>query len=145
MASYKNRTETQFIVVHCSATPPSLYVDAAVIDRWHRAKGWNGCGYNRVIKRDGTIEQGRPDDAIGAHVENFNSVSIGICMAGGVDAAGKPENNFTPDQMIALLDLVNDLVDKYPKATVQGHRDFPKVAKACPSFDVKKWWAEVCP
>jgi N-acetylmuramoyl-L-alanine amidase len=27
----------------------------------------------------------------------------------------------------------------YPNAVVQGHRDFPKVTKACPSFDAKAW------
>jgi hypothetical protein len=23
---------------------------------------------------------------------------------------------------------------------ILGHRDFPSVAKACPSFDVRHWW-----
>lgn len=142
MTTYKNRSETLFIVVHCAATPPSLDVDAKMIDRWHRAKGWNGLGYARVIKRDGTIEQGRPDNAVGAHVEGFNTSSVGICLAGGVAADGKtPENNFTPDQFMSLLVVLKELTEAYPKAEVQGHRDFPGVKKACPSFDVKTWWA----
>ena len=88
MASYKSRTATDYIAVHCAATPPKADIGVAAIDRWHRAKGWNGVGYHRVIRRDGTIEQGRPDEAVGAHVEGFNSTAVGICLAGGVAADG---------------------------------------------------------
>lgn len=142
MATYKARDKTDFIAVHCSATRPSADIGVVDIDRWHRAKGWNGCGYNRVIRRDGTIEQGRPDNAVGAHVDGFNSTSLGICMAGGVAEDGTtPENNFTPEQYMSLLVVLKELTKAYPKATIRGHRDYPGVKKACPSFDVQAWWA----
>ena len=144
MANYKSRTETLFIAVHCAATRATHDIGAVDIDRWHRAQGWNGCGYNRVIRRDGTIEQGRPDDAVGAHVEGYNSTSVGVCLAGGVAADGTtPEDNFTDAQMLSLLVVIKDLKRKYPKAVVQGHRDFPGVKKACPSFAVKEWWVKL--
>ena len=145
MPTFKNRDRTDFLVVHCAATRPSQNIKASDIDRWHRERGFNGIGYHRFIRRDGTIEQGRPDDAIGAHVENWNSVSVGICMAGGVSEAdpNKAENNFTKEQFLSLVVVIKELQKKYPKAAVQGHRDFPKVAKDCPSFAVKPWWAEV--
>jgi len=145
MATFKSRDKTDYIAIHCSATKPSQDIGAADIDRWHRAKGWNGIGYHFVIKRDGTIEKGRPQDAVGAHVENFNATSVGICMVGGVSEANtaKAQDNFTPDQYVSLLALVKQLTKDYPKATVQGHRDFPKVAKDCPSFDAKAWWAKL--
>lgn len=137
----KKRAETKYIAIHCSATGPKQNIGAADIDKWHRAKGWACIGYHRVIKRDGTVEQGRADDVIGAHVENWNSVSIGICMVGGVDANDikKAENNFTPAQFESLKKVLHELVGKYPGVTIQGHKDFPKVAKACPSFDVAEW------
>lgn len=145
MATFKNRDTTDFIAIHCSATKPSQDIGRADIDRWHRAKGWNGIGYHFVIRRDGTIEVGRPVEAIGAHVENWNSVSVGICMVGGVTEANvnKAENNFAEPQWVSLLATVKELKLRYPKATVQGHRDFPKVAKDCPSFDAKAWWAKL--
>jgi N-acetylmuramoyl-L-alanine amidase len=140
--AFKNRTRTDFIAVHCSATGPQADIGKAEIDRWHRAQGWNGIGYNFVIRRDGTLETGRPMEAVGAHVQGFNETSVGICLVGGVAADGKtPEDNFTAAQKDTLASLVRTLKGVYPKATVQGHRDFPKVAKACPSFDVKKWWS----
>lgn len=136
------RKTTDFIAVHCSASLPDPATDAKVIDRWHRQRGFLMIGYHFVIKTDGTVEPGRDEDSIGAHVEGYNARSIGVCMVGGVDAngpAGKPVNNFTPAQFTSLTRLLMELRRKYPKVVIQGHRDFPNVAKACPSFDVKPW------
>lgn len=137
--SLKPRTSTDYIVVHCAATPPTLDVGATEIDRWHRQLGWLMIGYHKVIRRDGRIEDGRPIDVPGAHVSGYNANSVGICLVGGVDAKGNPEQNYTPAQYESLKKLLRELKAKYPKAVVQGHRDFPKVAKACPCFDVRKW------
>ncbi len=137
--SMKSRTRTDYIAVHCAATPPTLDIGRAEIDRWHRAKGWLMIGYHFIIRRDGRVEIGRPVDAIGAHVEGYNSISVGICLVGGVDSKGRAEDNFTPSQYAALAELLIELKAKYPGATIQGHRDFPKVAKDCPCFDVRKW------
>lgn len=137
------RKATDYLVVHCSASQPDIKTDAATIDRWHRQRGFLMIGYHYVIKTDGIIEPGRDADAIGAHVEGYNANSIGICMVGGVDKAGKSVNNFSELQFASLMALLQTLHAKYPKAIVQGHRDFPKVAKDCPCFAVKPWWAAV--
>ena len=137
----KKRPATDYLVIHCSATKPSADIGAYDIDRWHRAQGWQAIGYHFVIRRDGTVEEGRELDVIGAHVSGHNINSVGICLVGGVseDDVNVPENNFTPAQFEALKGLLQDLREKYPKAHIQGHRDFPKVAKACPSFSVADW------
>ncbi|MGQ0595829.1 N-acetylmuramoyl-L-alanine amidase [Aquabacterium sp.] len=134
------------ITVHCSATKPSVYVDRAVIDRWHRAKGWLGIGYHFVIKRDGTVEAGRSLDKVGAHVEGHNTGNIGVCLAGGLnEKTAASEDNYTPEQKNSLAKLLKTLTAQYgiPKANVLGHRDWPGVAKDCPCFDVKPWAAKV--
>lgn len=140
-ANTKVRTSTDFIAVHCSATGPKQNVGAADIDKWHRAKGWKCIGYHFVIKRDGTVEEGRELETIGAHVENWNHNSVGICMVGGVSADDpkKAQNNFTAAQWTSLIALIEKLKVKYPKAHIQGHRDFPNVHKECPCFDVQEW------
>ena len=136
--------DVKYIAVHCSATPPSMDIGVLELDRMHRARGFLKIGYHHVIRRDGTYEVGRPSTEVGAHVEDFNSCSIGVCMVGGVDAskAMKPANNFTPAQFESLRLLLSGLQVLYPAAVIQGHRDFPNVAKACPSFDVRTWLAQ---
>lgn len=133
--------EVKFIAVHCSATGPAQDVGVADIDRWHRLRGFTKVGYHFVIRRDGSVETGRPLTERGAHVVDFNHNSVGICMVGGVDGtkAMKPQANFTPAQFASLTQLLARLTPQFPSATIQGHRDFPGVAKACPSFDVRHW------
>lgn len=135
--------DVKFLAVHCSATGPAQDVGVADIDRWHRLRGFLKVGYHFVIRRDGRVEQGRKLTERGAHVEGSNHNSIGICMVGGVDGSKlqKPQANFTEAQLATLRGLITQLHTVYPDATVQGHRDFPNVAKACPSFDVKHWLA----
>lgn len=135
-----NRTNTDHLVIHCSATRAVQDIGAREITRWHRDNGWATIGYHFVIRRNGKVETGRPVDAIGAHVQGHNHDSVGICLVGGLDnATWKPANNFTPQQWEALKKLLTALVKRYPKAKVLGHRDFPGVQKACPSFSAKVW------
>lgn len=145
------RKRTDLIVVHVTATPPDRDIGAKEVDAMHRARGWNGIGYHYVIRRDGTIEKGRPENQVGAHVAGWNSVSLGVSLVGGVDASGKPQDNRTPAQNRALEKLLRDLVKKYPGAKICGHRDLSpdrdkdgilepfEHLKACPCFDAIPW------
>ena len=136
------RNRTDFIVLHCSATKPSADIGAAEIRQWHKDKGWSDIGYHDVIRRNGTRERGRDINEIGAHVAGYNSRSVGICLVGGVSDKGHSENNFTKAQMDTLQKIVFEYKKMWPNAVVQGHRDFPGVAKDCPCFNVKEWWGE---
>lgn len=127
------------LVVHCSATPEGRDIGARTIRQWHLDKGWSDIGYHFVIRLNGVIEMGRAIAIPGAHVEGHNAKTIGICMVGGCDAAMKPKNTFTPPQFKALHSLLRDLHHSYPNALILGHRDFPGVKKACPSFDTRQW------
>lgn len=118
----------------------------------HRKQGWRCIGYHYVIRRDGRVELGRPENEPGAHVQGYNSRSLGICMVGGVKPDGRTaETNFTDEQYDALADLLDRLRVKYPEAEIVGHRDLSpdlngdgKITKnewlkECPTFDVRAW------
>lgn len=133
------------LIVHCSATPAGRDIGAREINRWHRQRGWRGIGYHYVIRLDGTVELGRSIREAGAHVEGWNRHSIGVCLIGGVSADNPLEakNTYTEAQMTSLHKLLADLQAQFPEAVICGHRDMPEVRKACPSFDVRAWWASV--
>ena len=134
------RTRTDFIVLHCSATRALQDIGADDIRRWHKAQGWTDIGYHFVIRRDGHIERGRAQDAIGSHVKGHNANSLGICLVGGLNNdTYKPEDNFTVKQWTSLKALLATMLKTYKTAKILGHRDFPSVAKACPCFDARKW------
>src|SRR5699024_81418 len=107
------------------------------ISQWHREQGWLAIGYHFVIRRDGTIEEGRPVDVVGSHVKDWNSKSVGVCLVGGIDDKGKFEAKFTPAQMQSLKEKLADLLDMYPDAEVKAHHDV--APKACPSFNLSRW------
>lgn len=128
------------IIVHCSATRPTQNIGAAEIDTWHKKQGWDEIGYHFVIRRSGEIENGRAVEKIGAHCKGHNADSIGICLVGGIDASGKPENNFTDAQFASLRKLVLELKAKFNILYIFGHNEFAN--KACPCFDVKKFFGK---
>ncbi len=119
------------LIIHCSAVRPDQQSSAADIDRWHRERGWKKIGYHYVVRRDGTIEQGRPEEEVGAHCKNHNKHSIGICYEGGLDSRGRPADTRTPEQKAALWALLTELHRDYPHAIIVGHHDLD-ARKACP-------------
>jgi len=135
------REETKYIVIHCSQTRPSMKdVDAKWIDRIHRSNGWLKIGYARVLKRDGTWEQGRADDEVQAHVKGYNHCSIGICLVGGAKEENwkEPDDNFTAEQWESLKTELIRLVKKYPDARIVGHYELDE-KKFCPAFNVREY------
>jgi N-acetylmuramoyl-L-alanine amidase len=129
--------DINLIVVHCSATKTNQEVDMAVIDKWHRQRGWRKIGYHFVINRDGVVEEGRAKGEVGAHVKGKNKNSLGICLIGGIDEKGNAESNYTKEQWKALEQLVDYLLDEFGDIEVSGHNEY--AAKACPCFNVKEW------
>lgn len=96
------------------------------------------CGYHIIIRRDGTVEDGRELSMSGAHARGYNSKSVGLCMIGGVgDDRVTPEDNFTDDQWTVLHRQLVALKGIYPQARIIGHNEIS--SKACPSFDVQQW------
>lgn len=148
MPTFKTRELTDLIVVHCADTYDHMDIGAEDIDRWHRGRGWLSIGYHFVIRRDGTVEPGRPPHVQGAHVQGHNDCSIGICMIGGRGPNKEPEDNFTYEQEVSLKTLLETLRCFYPEAEIAGHYQLDS-GKACPSFNVPEalegWGIEADP
>ena len=134
------------IVIHCSAVKPDQLSSVAQIDSWHRDRGFKfGVGYHYVIRRDGSIEAGRPEWMVGAHCLNHNKYSIGVCYEGGLDARGQPADTRTAAQKATLRQLLTDLHRRYPRAVIVGHYDL-NPQKACPCIkNVAQEYAELQP
>ena len=132
----------RYLTIHCAATPEGRDVKAETIDDWDRAK-FGQVSYHIVIEVDGTAVRGLRDDQRGAHVGGRNTGNIGVCYVGGVDKKGNPKDTRTPAQKATMLRIVREYQAKYPEIVTRGHRDWPGVKKACPSFDVGGWLREV--
>lgn len=129
------------IIIHCSDTKAGQAFTVEDVRRWHQERGFFDVGYHYVVLLDGTVQQGRPLECVGAHCQGYNITSIGICYIGGRDDAGEPKDTRTDKQKAALLTLLKELKQKYPKAKVYGHRDFAN--RDCPCFDAKEEYKEL--
>lgn len=125
------------IIVHCSDSPDTMDIGLAEIEDWH-SKRFSGilidghrihCGYHFIVRRDGTVETGRPEQFVGAHCEGHNATSIGICWIGRDRPAEK--------QRIMLLGLIRNVMLRYALTPnqVRGHKEF-NPAKTCPNLDM---------
>ena len=134
------------IVIHCSAVKPDQQSSVAQIDTWHHNRGYKfGVGYHYVIRRDGSIEAGRPEWMVGAHCVNHNKYSIGVCYEGGLDARGQPADTRTAAQKATLRQLLTDLHRRYPRASIVGHHDL-NPQKDCPCIkNVAREYADLQP
>lgn len=129
------RSRTTHLLFHTAAWPgdPS----AAEIDRAHRQRGFSSIGYHLVIRKDGTVETGRPIDAVGAHCRDggMNPVSIGVCFSGhhGDDYHNVRGEEWTEAQRRSWLAVASDLCRRYriPVRNVIGHKE-AGAKKACP-------------
>lgn len=139
-------------IVHCTATRPDWWASRSTsqkvkeIRRWHvEDRGWSDIGYHYLIDRDGTVALGRSMERDGAHVQGHNAGTIGISLFGGHGSSENDpfEANFTPEQDKALRELLADLKQKYGFTKVTGHNEY--AAKACPGFNVGRWYAGKTP
>jgi|GEM_PF-76833 len=115
------------IIIHCADTPEGRNNTVADITAWHKARGFRTIGYHFVIYLDGSIHKGRPIEEVGAHCKEggHNRHSIGICYIGGRTADMKENKDTrTPAQKQALLRLLKELLSRFPRATIHGHREF---------------------
>ena len=117
----KRRSTSRIILHHAAASKCS----AQQIHRWHLANGWVGIGYHFLVRKDGSVYRGRPEDTVGAHARNNNYDSIGVCF----------EGNFMTETMgdaqrKAGQELVQYLKGKYGISKVQKHSDVN--ATGCP-------------
>ena len=103
-----DKSKVKYVVIHHVAAKTASIED---IHRWHLENGWNGCGYNEYIKKDGTVYIGRGDN-IGAQTKGYNSSSYGIAVEGNYDV----DRNM-PDVQLKMLALrIKETQKRFPYA-----------------------------
>ncbi len=143
----------KYIAVHCTAGSQQQTADDLM--REFRRKGWRNPGYHYLVTADGMIHRLLDVAEISNGVRGYNSITVNVAYTGGIDAKGRPCDNRTDEQKWALRLLLKGLREKFPKAVIQGHRDFSpdlnrngriepnEYIKACPCFDAKQEYKDI--
>ena len=134
------------IIIHHSATESG---NAAIFDKEHKERGWEGVGYDFVIGNGNDSGDGKVEVTFrwsrqiqGAHAggtpNNWaNEEGIGICLVGNFN-----ENVPTPRQMLSLVELVRFLQQRYgiPTSNIYGHGGTPGAHQTdCPGKNFSMW------
>lgn len=123
------------IWIHCAATPDRFPGFTAFdVDKWHKERGWKGCGYHCYITRSGQIQLAhnspcRPTDVVGAHVYAHNRDSLGLCMDGTKD--------FTDLQVRSLVWQIILWLKKFNISTNDIHAHSEVADKDCPNIPIE--------
>ena len=141
------RDITEF-VTHWTATFSNQNTTAEDVHKWHRDRGFDGCGYHYLILRDGKLQRGRPLNIKGAHAKKngHNKFSIGIAFVGGFNCptgTPNPENftsadSFTEEQRNTYDMFVASFYVAFPSGQAWGHSDTDP-GKIDPGFDVQQY------
>lgn len=113
------------IVVHHT---DSTHMSLGECNEWHKARGWEGCGYNFIIEPSGRLIEARGFGKVGAHARGFNSRMLGIALVG--------TETFSVSQLRTLRQFVANVRGKYPIRRVFLHRDIG--ATECPGATLFK-------
>jgi len=108
------------ILIHSTGTPEYAAVSLSDIDRQQNDKGLKDIGYHYVIGINGEIWQGIDVSIAGKHSSGNNTDdSIDVVYVGGMDGKNKPKDTRNEAQNEALEDLISELKNQFPKATVE--------------------------
>jgi N-acetylmuramoyl-L-alanine amidase len=124
---WMDRVDT--VVIHHEGGKTADGSSALAIHHYHvmpaaeGGQGWGAIGYHFLIERDGTICEGRPMWAQGAHNKVVNEHSLGVCLIGNLEMAPP-----TDDQLVSLVRLTKYLRSR--GCAVKGDREIRSTA--CP-------------
>ena len=119
------RSATDLLILHHAAATSCTAED---VHRWHVGNGWAGIGYHYLVRKDGTIYRGRPEDTVGAHAYGANSHSIGVCFEGNYQV----EPTMPAAQLAAGQALATDIKRRWGITKVIGHKDVAGSTTDCP-------------
>ena len=114
------RSSTSKIVIHHTGSVKDVDFSAARIHEMHLGQGWAGIGYHLVVRKDGTIERGRPIWSIGSHAQGHNSNSIGIHLCGDFNAA-YPTDKQIESAALLIANLCADYDIPIDRNHIIGH------------------------
>ena len=142
------KREITEVVVHWSETPTNKNIGSEEINETHLASELNGIGYHYVIRRDGSLQRGRPANITGEHAiaNNHNQRSLGIVFVGGINVPSETRNiedftsvqSLTRSQFNTFDHFCRSFYNVFEGGQIVGHSDIDELAND-PGFDVRAY------
>ena len=135
------RDVTDMIVIHHTGNGEDVDADAESIHRYHLSIGYLGIGYHFVVRKDGTIERGRPEWAEGSHAYGENHHTLGIHLSGDFTFA-EPTEKQIENTALLIAHLCTYYSIPMDRAHIVGHREVNSDTD-CPGNNLQKLLDEI--
>jgi hypothetical protein len=140
------KREVTEVVVHWTETPTNKNIGSEEINETHLESGLNGIGYHYVIRRDGSLQRGRPVNLQGQHADDHDTRSIAVVFVGGINVPSETRNiedfisvqSLTRSQFNTFDHFCRAFYNTYPGGQILGHSDIDDLAND-PGFDVRAY------
>ena len=137
--------EVTEVVVHWTETHTDKNIGSEEVNKYHLAAGLDGIGYHYIIRRDGSLQRGRPINIQGQHSpKNFHDLrSLSIAFVGGINVPSGTLNseNFLSAQSLTRTQfntfdhVCRAIYGAIPGIQIVGHIDIDD-DELDPGFDV---------
>lgn len=144
--------EVTEVVVHWTDTYTNKNIGSEEIHKIQQQLGLSAIGYHYVIRRDGSLQRGRPVNEQGEHASanGHDQYSIGICFVGGINVPSGtafPDNyrgagSLTLAQMNTFREFCQAFYNQFPGGQILGHNDIDALEED-PGFDVRDYVEDV--
>ena len=142
------KREVTEVVVHWTETPTNKNIGSEEINEQHLEANLDGIGYHYVIRRDGSLQRGRPANLQGLHASNndHNKRSLAVVFVGGINAPSETRNiqdflsvqSLTRSQFNTFDHFCRAFYDVFAGGQIVGHSDIDELAND-PGFDVRAY------
>jgi len=133
------KREITEVIVHWTETRTNQDIGSEYIQQTSK-----NIPYHYLIRRDGSLQRGRPIDKAGGSLNNgHEKYSIQIALVGGINAPTGIKNvdnlysasSFTRKQMLSFQMFLKQVYNTWPGTQVLGHNDIDR-QEIDPGFDV---------
>ncbi len=131
--SLAEREETDMVVIHHTGEA-DIDATAEQIHEWHQNNGWAGIGYHYVVRKNGTIERGRPEWAVGSHAYGENYHTIGIHFSGDFMEA-EPTSKQIESGALLIANICMDYGIPIDRDHIVGHGEL--MGTSCPGTNLQ--------
>ena len=140
-----NNREITEMVVHWTETNTNRNIGSEEINKFHVDQGLEGIGYHYVIRRNGSLQRGRPVGLKGQHapINSHDERSIGVVFVGGINSPTQSVGelsaaSLTRSQFNTFDHLCRAFYNRFPGGQIVGHNDIDD-NEVDPGFDVLEY------
>lgn len=140
------------VVVHWTDTYSNKNIGSEEINTTQKELGSESIGYHYVIRRDGSLQRGRPVNKQGDHalINGHDEYSIGLVFVGGINAPSgtafpgnfRSVSSLTLSQMNTFNEFCKAFYERYPGGQILGHNDIDPLEED-PGFDVRDYVEDI--